>query len=185
MGPSQLVGISLSVGPDLSKTFDVDSTRPSSLTLFQLCPVPGPNEAFRPTFLSAPVHIASRTRRRGSATMCLLFLHQGSELVLYHVSRLLFPQARWFRYKLLAKRGCAPGLVHCVFHVVLPTVSYLVSFSVASAPLPCRQGAVAPIFVCTLPSTGDASEVAPFFQHLASTSLDVGSQFITLTYFWS
>ena len=33
MGPSQFVGMFLSVGLEFGKTFDVDSTRPSSLTL--------------------------------------------------------------------------------------------------------------------------------------------------------
>ena len=35
----------------------------------------------RTTSLSAPFHVASRTRRRGSVTMCLLYLHQGGGLV--------------------------------------------------------------------------------------------------------
>ena len=68
----------------------------------------------------------------------------------------------WSRHQLLAIWDYVPGLVHCVVHVVLPMESCLFSFPsvrqhclVAEAPSPR-------IFVCTLPSTGDASQVAPF-----------------------
>ena len=113
--------------------------------------------------------------------MCLMFLHQDSELALSLST--LRGQARLSHFQLLAKRSYVPGLVHCVVHVVLPTVFYLVSFSFVEAPLPCGQGAVAPIFVCTVPSTGDVSQVVPFSapdQHI----LDIGSLCITLTYLW-
>ena len=46
VGPSQFVGISLSVGPDLGKAFGVDSTRPTSLMFSHVVSSPGPYKAF-------------------------------------------------------------------------------------------------------------------------------------------
>ena len=69
--------------------------------------------------------------------MCLLFLHQGSELVLHlstlrgHVLRpSVFLKHVLSRYQLVGKEGVmCQALCTAFVHVVLPTVSYLVSYS--------------------------------------------------------
>ena len=101
--------------------------------------------------------------------MCLLFLHQGSELVLY-LSTLL-------------ARGCFEAL--CSLKHVCPATSCwqrVVMWSTALFTLSCQRcltwyhfpshhclvdRAPSPLSsVCTLPSTGDAAQVAPVVHHV-------------------